>query len=160
MGAMNANVATENEMARPMTWCANHANQAYHSLLPAWLADPVVPPKKNGPAPAEIPTLTSPGTSQHTLSYVVNEVESPPSSTPLSANDVPWADEQPYATTSGWSDALDDWPAPPCAVCGSLELWQTMLGEWRCHHCNPPTASRRFLRHAERIKASHARRGT
>lgn len=52
---------------------------------------------------------------------------------------------------------LDTWPNP-CPTCGGLELWETIKGEWRCQHCDPPTASRRLLRHAERLQCrSHAR---
>lgn len=31
---------------------------------------------------------------------------------------------------------LDDVTA--CTTCGSLELWQTIKGQWRCQHCDPP----------------------
>lgn len=30
-------------------------------------------------------------------------------------------------------------PPEPCAQCDTLELWQTMLGNWRCERCDPPS---------------------
>ncbi len=44
-----------------------------------------------------------------------------------------------------------DWP-DPCKSCGSLELWEAIGGAWRCQHCDPPEASRRFRVAAERIR--------
>jgi hypothetical protein len=38
----------------------------------------------------------------------------------------------------------------PCD-CGSLELWETVEGDWRCLRCHPPAASRRFRALAQRI---------
>jgi hypothetical protein len=42
---------------------------------------------------------------------------------------------------------------PACPKCGSLELWQTLTGNWRCLHCDPPTTSRRLA--AQRREAGH-----
>ncbi len=39
----------------------------------------------------------------------------------------------------------------PCIQCDSLDLWQSVAGDWRCIHCKPPTASRRLASAAERI---------
>ena len=60
---------------------------------------------------------------------------------------------------AGWQspDALDPWPAwedlptlpDPCPKCGSLELWQTVAGTWRCQRCER-AAFERGLRLAER----------
>lgn len=40
----------------------------------------------------------------------------------------------------------------PCKQCGSLGLWETVGGSWRCLHCDPPTASRRFRALAQQIR--------
>ena len=34
----------------------------------------------------------------------------------------------------GWESAIE--PPPPCPKCGSLELWQDILGGWHCQHCD------------------------
>ena len=37
------------------------------------------------------------------------------------------------------SEDLEETASPdPCAQCGTLELWQTILGNWRCLKCDPP----------------------
>jgi hypothetical protein len=36
-------------------------------------------------------------------------------------------------------------PPDPCSQCGTLELWQSMAGNWRCLQCDPPTASKRLM---------------
>lgn len=46
----------------------------------------------------------------------------------------------------------------PCLKCGGLELWQSVAGEWRCSRCDPPTAARRLLEAAERIRRRANRR--
>lgn len=43
-------------------------------------------------------------------------------------------------------------PPPPCSDCGSLKLWETLAGTWRCVHCHPPTTSIEALQQAERIR--------
>lgn len=30
----------------------------------------------------------------------------------------------------------DESPTDPCPKCGTLELWQTLAGNWRCQHCD------------------------
>lgn len=35
-------------------------------------------------------------------------------------------------------------PPDPCPTCGTLELWQSMAGNWRCQRCDPPTRWREF----------------
>jgi len=35
-------------------------------------------------------------------------------------------------------DAIID-PPDPCQECGTLELWQTLAGNWRCLRCDPPS---------------------
>jgi hypothetical protein len=49
-----------------------------------------------------------------------------------------------------------DWNTP-CS-CGSLELWETVGGDWRCLRCHPPEASRRLRALAERIRQRSANR--
>lgn len=44
----------------------------------------------------------------------------------------------------------------PCAECGSLELWQSVVGTWHCSRCNPATAARRLARASERIRQEDA----
>ncbi len=46
----------------------------------------------------------------------------------------------------------------PCAQCGSLELWQSTDGDYRCLRCDPPKAARRLARAAERIRMENANR--
>jgi len=43
-------------------------------------------------------------------------------------------------------------PFPPCPRCNSLELWQTLAGNWRCLRCDPPTTAIRVLEHVKRIR--------
>ncbi len=46
-----------------------------------------------------------------------------------------------------WAVAdLEDLPQPggPCPRCGSMELWETIAGTWRCQHCDA-VAFRRSL---------------
>ena len=43
-------------------------------------------------------------------------------------------------------------PPDPCSACGSLELWETLLGSWRCLRCDPPTKSDALRKLAARIR--------
>jgi hypothetical protein len=49
-----------------------------------------------------------------------------------------------------WDDAIA--PALPCPKCGSLELWESMAGCWRCMLCDPPTAALRLLERVETVR--------
>ncbi len=55
-------------------------------------------------------------------------------------------------------DTDDLWPddnavdLPPCESCEGLELWETMVGEWKCSQCNPPETAQRLLDKAERLR--------
>ena len=55
-------------------------------------------------------------------------------------------------------NTTDPWPAEaepepkPCGQCGSLELWQTMTGRWRCMKCDPPTRALEALEQVQRIR--------
>ena len=75
----------------------------------------------------------------------------------LRAADVRW--ESVEATTEaigqdGWPlDSVDPDELTPCAECGTLELWQTMAGNWRCLRCDPPTKSQRLRNRATRLKS-------
>jgi hypothetical protein len=59
----------------------------------------------------------------------------------------------------------DVWPAgsiapdaiTQCSECGSLELWQTVAGNWRCLRCDPPTVSRRLAERAAKIRKQSPR---
>jgi hypothetical protein len=48
-------------------------------------------------------------------------------------------------------------PPPPCSKCGSLELWETTAGTWRCVHCDPPAAASRLLEQAAAIRRHHGK---
>lgn len=43
-------------------------------------------------------------------------------------------------------------PPPPCPSCGTWELWQSLLGDWRCVNCNPPLEAPRWRENALRLK--------
>ena len=43
-------------------------------------------------------------------------------------------------------------PPDPCPKCGTLELWQSLAGNWRCLRCDPPTKARRLRERAARLK--------
>jgi hypothetical protein len=43
-------------------------------------------------------------------------------------------------------------PPPPCPSCGTWELWQSLLGDWRCVNCNPPLEAARWRENALRLK--------
>ena len=55
------------------------------------------------------------------------------------------------ATVNGFECDPDGWPVDsidadavtPCPVCGSLELWESLMGGWRCMRCDPPTVPER-----------------
>ena len=49
-----------------------------------------------------------------------------------------------------WEDAIN--PPAPCAKCGTLELWQTLAGNWRCLWCDPPTRARRLAEKAAQLR--------
>ncbi len=51
-----------------------------------------------------------------------------------------------------WPETVDP-DLSPCEGCGGLELWETLLGRWRCVKCDPPEVARRLLVRAERIRA-------
>ena len=42
-------------------------------------------------------------------------------------------------------------PPDPCPKCGTLELWQTLAGNWRCLRCDPPTKARRLRQQLSRF---------
>ena len=52
----------------------------------------------------------------------------------------------------------DPWPEDnesrptPCPACGSLELWENLLGGWRCMKCDPPAKGIKLLEKIERIR--------
>ncbi len=54
-----------------------------------------------------------------------------------------------------WEEDYID-PPDPCSECGTLELWQTLAGNWRCLLCDPPTTARRLAELAERIRQREA----
>ena len=48
-------------------------------------------------------------------------------------------------------------PPSPCSECGSLELWETLAGTWRCVHCDPPSTAVRLLDQAAAIRRRHGK---
>ena len=59
-------------------------------------------------------------------------------------------ESEPYGP-DGWPlDSIDLGELEPCSNCGTLELWQTVVGNWRCMRCDPPTTSRRLSEFVER----------
>lgn len=43
-------------------------------------------------------------------------------------------------------------PPDPCPKCGTLELWQSLTGNWHCSRCEPPTTTRRFQERPVQLK--------
>jgi hypothetical protein len=57
---------------------------------------------------------------------------------------------------------LDEIDCPdPCPKCGSLQLWENLLGDWRCQACDPPVRGMKLLELVQRItrKAKLRRQG-
>jgi hypothetical protein len=52
--------------------------------------------------------------------------------------------------TTSWEDAIG--PPDPCRCCGSLQLWENALGQWRCLHCDPPLIAWRLLDRLEKAR--------
>ncbi len=50
-----------------------------------------------------------------------------------------------------WPAEAEPWPEP-CPKCGTLELWQTMTGRWRCMKCDPPLKAIKALKRVERTR--------
>lgn len=72
------------------------------------------------------------------------------------------ANEQPatVAVAPGGNAGEDDSePAAPCPKCGSFDLWQTILGDWRCQHCDAATwrRSRSVLERAARLQQRYGK---
>lgn len=43
-----------------------------------------------------------------------------------------------------WPESIDARKVEPCPKCGTLELWQNLVGDWRCQRCDPPNRWRAF----------------
>jgi hypothetical protein len=41
-----------------------------------------------------------------------------------------------------WIEPEEDVILPPCPTCGDSDFWETILGEWRCQHCDAPARER------------------
>lgn len=46
----------------------------------------------------------------------------------------PW--NTPVVEDPGPKDLVDPDELTPCPKCGKLELWQNVVGGWRCEHCD------------------------
>ena len=68
----------------------------------------------------------------------------------LRAADARWADDPEAGETDEAIEVID--PPDPCPKCGTLELWQSLAGDWRCLWCDPPTKARRLRERAARLK--------
>lgn len=70
----------------------------------------------------------------------------------VEAMDLQWPALRQLATPEP-SPALEEIDCPPpCPKCGSLELWQTVTGNWRCQSCDPPN-----MRRADRLSRDAAK---
>ena len=76
-------------------------------------------------------------------------VETPVDSTTDSTIE-PVVEEHLDQDADGWEAAVD--PPPPCRQCGSLELWETLAGTWRCLRCDPPIHARRLEEKARQLR--------
>ena len=68
----------------------------------------------------------------------------------LRAADARWADDPEAGETDEGIEVID--PPDPCPKCGTLELWQSLAGNWRCLRCDPPTKAQRLRERAARLK--------
>ena len=66
----------------------------------------------------------------------------------LRAADARW-DEPEADNTQDLIEVID--PPDPCPKCGTLELWQSLVGNWQCLRCDPPTKARRLRQQLSRI---------
>lgn len=55
-------------------------------------------------------------------------------------------------TTPDEQNLVDPFSVTPCPKCNSLELWQTLAGNWRCLWCDPPIESRRWAERAAELR--------
>ena len=91
---------------------------------------------------ADRPTASTPEAASGTT-------DSPATMEPVPSQAGPTAD----LSGPGWDDCID--PGDPCPRCGSLAVWQPIVGEPRCLGCDPPTAGIRALEAAQRIRRRH-----
>jgi hypothetical protein len=140
-------------MAQPME---NERASACQNTLPAWLAEPISPPSVSGPAADSLPPKLTAGHSPEWCTATARLL----ADEPLSADDVA------VLRRENPSPLFIAEPEPEeklveidcCSKCGSLDMWQSIIGEWRCRKCRPPyPGSARFIRAALRCKAKYAR---
>jgi len=61
--------------------------------------------------------------------------------------------DPPIIAPDGWpAGSIDPDDVAPCPECGSLEQWQTLIGNWRCLLCDPPIKTRRLQERAEQTR--------
>ncbi len=54
-------------------------------------------------------------------------------------------------------DLIDAADLSACLKCGSLELWQSEVGTWRCSKCDPPARADGLRKLADKIRRKHPR---
>ena len=69
----------------------------------------------------------------------------------LRAADARWVDDPEAGKADEAIELID--PPDPCPECGSLELWQSLAGNWRCLRCDSPTKARRLRKRAAWLKS-------
>ena len=90
--------------------------------------------------------------------------ESPLQTTPVvvpnTAHDVPMRSANVTETVLQWLEPGEDASPPPCPTCGSSDLWETIVGTWRCQHCDAAAQdrSRRLRQKAAWLRLESFRR--
>ena len=55
----------------------------------------------------------------------------------------------------GWPvNCVDPAELTPCTECDTLELWQSLAGNWHCQNCKPPDKARQLRELAQRLKTA------
>lgn len=60
----------------------------------------------------------------------------------LRSADARWVDDPEAGERDESTEVID--PPDPCLKCGTLELWQSLAGNWRCLRCDPPIKAQRL----------------
>jgi len=122
-----------------------------------------------GPAGGELPEAPAaaipPGPEDRPPEPAGDAADDPAANDPLARIDFStWVRRPDFSGRMGWEAPSFPGPAPwwavstwaelpnpdPCERCGSLELWQDLLGGWHCQHCERETLAR-ARRWAEKV---------